>query len=359
MGVELPLHELYHASTLGRMAALASKERSQLAAESIDWEAENAVPAGPPGSSLGTLPLGLEPKRQERHVLLAGVTGFLGGEILAQLIADPAVAHISCVAVPENARHRISPSPKVSVFTGSLLSPTLGLSAAEQAAMRDSADQIIHAGAQGHCLNNITSVRQANVHLTRFLAGALALPRRVPLHFVFSGRLILLRPGAVEAAPASMIDYAPPRDGSQGYTASKWASEVFLERLARETGLPVVVHRPCSVVGARAPHDDAMNSVVRYSVLSRTVPDVPEAEGFFDFQDVGFVAGEIVHGPLAGTGRRGGGGGVEFRHHSSGVRVPFARLAQRMEDLNGESFEVVSMAQWLRMLGSWGWRTLL
>ena len=35
----------------------------------------------------------------------------------------------------------------------------------------------------------------------------------------------------------------PPKDGSNGYVASKWASEVVLEKAARQAGIPVTVHR--------------------------------------------------------------------------------------------------------------------
>jgi len=38
---------------------------------------------------------------------------------------------------------------------------------------------------------------------------------------------------------------------------------------------------------------------------------------------------------------------VKFRHHSSGVPVPFAQLAQRLEVLHGGSFGIVSMESWL------------
>lgn len=168
----------------------------------------------------------------------------------------------------------------------------------------------------------------------------MALPRRVPLHFISSARVIL-QSDSYDAAPVSMAAHPPPTDGSQGFTASKWASECFLEKVARDTGLPVVIHRPCSVIGTRAPHDDAMSSVIRYSILSRTVPDVPNAEGVFDFKDVVAVAAEIAQGPVAEES-------ISFRHHSSGVRVPFSQLAERMETLYGGKFEVVGLGDWIR-----------
>ena len=338
MGIELPLHELYQASTLRRMAALANNERSQLKAETIDWVAETQVPgqvleAAQPAASP-------TPQIHNRQILLTGSTGFLGSEILEQLLGDDDIAKIHCVAVPADAKQKLPSSPKIVVYVGSLLSPDLGLSKSELTLLQTNVDQIIHAGAQGHCLNNYSSVRQANYLSTHFLAK-MALPRRVPLHFISSARVIL-QSGPCETPPVSMAAHPPPADGSQGFTASKWASETFLENVASHTGLPVVIHRHCSVIGSKAPQDDAMNSIIRYSLLSQTVPDVPNAGGYFDFKDIVAVASEIARGPVASDS-------ISFRHHSSGVRVPFSQLAQRMETLHGGKFGVVSLNDWLEM----------
>ncbi|PKX89195.1 lovastatin nonaketide synthase [Aspergillus novofumigatus IBT 16806] len=337
MGVQMPLHDLYQASTLGKMAAMTSKERSQVLTETIDWAAETLIPAHVLNAAQA--PASPAPRRHQRHVVLTGSTGFLGSEILGALMNDNDVAKIHCIAVPADARHKLPSYAKVIVYLGSLLSSNLGLSGREVAFLQSNVDQIIHAGAQGHCLNNYSSVRHANYLSTQFLV-TMALPRRVPLHFISSARVIL-QSGSCTAAPVSMAAHPPPADGSQGFTASKWASECFLENVVRETGLPVAIHRPCSVIGTRAPHDDAMNSVIRYSILSRTVPAVPNAEGFFDFKDVVAVAAEIARDPVAEKS-------ICFRHHSSGVRVPFSQLAQRMESIHGGKFEEVSMSDWIR-----------
>ena len=337
MGIQLPLHELYQASTLRKMAATTSNQRSQLVAETIDWEAETSIPA----IVLGAVKAqpSPAPRQVQRHVLLTGATGFLGSEILKALMSDKNIAQIHCIAVPADAKHELPSSTKITAYFGSLLSSNLGLSGKEASFIQSNIDQIIHAGAQGHCLNNYTSVRHANYLSTQFLA-TMALSRRVPLHFISSARVIL-QSGKCEAASVSMVGHPPPVDGSQGFTASKWAGECFLENVAREIGLPAVIHRPCSVVGSQAPHDDAMNSVIKYSLLSRTVPAVPNAKGFFDFKDVFEVATEIARGPVAQDS-------ISFRHHSSGVRVPFSQLAHRMATLHGGKFEVVSMLDWIR-----------
>ncbi|PHH91574.1 hypothetical protein CDD83_11168 [Cordyceps sp. RAO-2017] len=351
-GVRLSLQELYQASTLRKMAAAMHKERGQLAEEKIDWGEETAVPDDVIEVARG-LPESPEPRKHDRQVLLTGASTFLGGEILRRLIADEDVGKVHCIAVSDDERHKL-PSrehEKVVVYGGSLTSPTLGLSGKETAFLRASVDQILHAAVQGHCMNNYSSVRQALYVSTQWLVR-LALPRRIPFHFVSAPRVVLLS-GRHEGAPVSMAGHAPPTDGSQGVTASKWASERFLEEAARAAALPVVVHRHCALVGERAPADDVMNSVVRFSRLSRKVPDVAAAEGFFDFKDVVAVAAEMASEPPAEPGP------VRFRHHSSGVRVPFGRFADRMRALYGGEFELIDPSTWLRAAAAHGMGDLL
>ncbi|KUJ09018.1 lovastatin nonaketide synthase [Mollisia scopiformis] len=339
MGIGIPLHELYRCSTLRAMAAVTNEERGRLVTQTIDWELETSIDPVPEhvlaanGSTNPVLTL-----RNQRRIVLTGATGFLGSEILTVLMDDNEVATIYCIAVPADARHRIPVDPKVVVHTGSLSSPNLGLSRSEMAILEGNIDQIIHADSQGHCLNNYASLRDANYLSTRFLT-TMALPYRVPIHFISSPRVIL-QSGTYTSPSISMAACPPPTDGSQGFTSSKWASECFLEKMANKTSLPVVIHRPCSVIGARAPHDDAMNAVIRYSILSRTVPDLPNIEGFFDFKDVATVAADIVRCPVPAAG-------ISFKHHSSGVQVPFSQLARRMENLYGGKFALVSMAEWI------------
>ncbi|KAH7408173.1 lovastatin nonaketide synthase [Phaeosphaeria sp. MPI-PUGE-AT-0046c] len=336
MGATIDLVHMYHSSTLRKMAAVANQGRSQLASEVINWKEETRVPQEMLTSVCGTA--GTPPRLKERVVVLTGAAGFLGSHILAALIANPEVARIHCIAVSADMHARHPPSSKVIVHHGTLSSPTLGLSGNELAVLKSDMDQIVHAGAQGHCLNNYDSVKSANFASTQVLAE-LGATRAVPFHFISSPRVVLLS-GSHSAPPVPMSAFEPPTDGSEGFMACKWASEVYLENFARATDLPVVIHRPCSLLGSSATHDDALNSVIQFSLLSRVVPELPQAHGFFDFRLVDEVAVEIASGAPARAG-------VAFRHHSSGVKVPFSELASRMEQLYGGTFTSVGLEQWI------------
>ncbi|RYO82356.1 hypothetical protein DL766_002595 [Monosporascus sp. MC13-8B] len=210
-GVSIPLQDFYRASTLRKMAALLGDERGRVSAQDIDWATEVEVP-----THVLTTPEDLslpKPRSHQRQVVLTGGTGFLGSEILRELLNDDSISKIHCIVVPADSRHKLP---------------------------------------------------------------------------------------------------------------------------------DITIHRTCSVIGARAPHDDAMNSIIRFSKLSRTVPAIPNARGYFDFRDVSEIAAEIVQ---SSSERKDNA--VSFRHHSSGVKVPFGEFAQRMEVLYGGTFRVISLQDWI------------
>ncbi|KAH7002914.1 hypothetical protein EDB82DRAFT_469742 [Fusarium venenatum] len=97
-------------------------------------------------------------------------------------------------------------------------------------------------------------------------------------------------------------DHEPPTDGSEGFTAAKWAGEIFLENLSiaaiangsRE--LPVAIHRHWAIVGDEAPIEDALNALLQYSNLIHAVPRISSLNiaGYFDFLPVTDVADSVA-----------------------------------------------------------------
>ena len=343
IGVSLQLRDMYGSSTLVKMASLIASEKGQqpLQEAAIDWDTETAVPE--------SMYIDVQQKQIRKasktngiEVLLTGATSFLGAAILALLLKDDKIRKIHCLAVAAESQMTLPQSEKIVAYTGTLIQKNLGLSEAQYTTLQAHIDIIIHAGANGHCLNNYFSLKVPNLDSTRFLAE-LALPRSIPIHYISSNRVALLS-GSAALPPVSVADHHPETDGSEGYTATKWASECFLEKVAKVTSLPVCVHRNCALVGEKAPSEDALNALIKFSIMMRAVPRFDNFEGFFDFKEVHAVAGEIVDDVMK---ERAGADKLEFRHHSGGERIPVDEFGEHLERRNGVPVKKISVEEWM------------
>nr|WNS47931.1 FunA [Talaromyces coalescens] len=347
MGVSMPLVDLYHNSTLGGMAELIScQKKDQHIHEVIDWDSETALPLS---FDMTVNQHAISQSTKDLEILLTGSTSFLGRHIVHSLVKNPNILKIHCIGVAPDLEESHPKSDRIAVYTGSLSEPRFGLSDDIYAHLQDRVDRIILAGSQGHCLNNYFSLRKPNVQSTRQM-GLFALPRRIPTHYISSSRVTLLNPEAKAALPpVSVAQYKPSNDGSEGFTSAKWASEVILERLASATfghnQLSVTIHRPCAVVGDKAPLEDALNALLRFSQITRAVPDMStiNVDGYFDFKSVDVVAEEIVATVIDNASP-----GVTYRHHSSGKKVLPSQFRAYMEEYYGGSFKEVPLETWIQ-----------
>ncbi|PCD25242.1 hypothetical protein AU210_014350 [Fusarium oxysporum f. sp. radicis-cucumerinum] len=351
MGVTLPLSDMYRSSTLAGMAGLIAQQKgSDYVPEVIDWEAETTLPLSIDLKySSDTIPVRTE---SGLEILMTGSTSFLGKQILQSLLSRPSVARIHCIAVDPDSEVSHLKDDRVTVYPGSLSEPMLGLKRETYQHLQATVDTIILAGSQGHCLNNYSTLRAPNVESTRQM-GLFALGRRVPIHYISSSRVTLLDPNADAALPpVSVKDYQPPTDGSEGFTAAKWAGEVFLEILSEaaaanaERDLPVSIHRHCAIVGDEAPIEDALNALLRYSKLVNAVPRVSSLNvgGYFDFLPVADVADSFAEFVVSSQGTHSG---VAFKHYSSSVKVPPAEFATYMQETYRGEFRELDLDDWI------------
>ena len=358
--VAISIQDLYGSSTLGSMAArITAKKAQQPQQELVDWDTETAVPDSVCIDERHDYSA-RQIKEHDREILLTGATSFFGAAVLSSLLEDHRVRRIHCVAISADSEKRLPMSDKISVYPGSLLSPNLGLSKSECSVIESSVDLILHAGAAGHCLNNYSSLRVPNFYSTRFLCS-LANSRRIPLHFLSSNRAILLS-GSNALPPVSVSSFPPARDGSEGFTASKWASECFLEKFAKQSSLAVCIHRPCALIGESAPSEDALNALLRYSILMRAVPRFENFEGFFDFNDVNTVAAELASNVLETHQRRVTGdkiSSMRFKHYSGGIKTPVSDFKLRMEQIHGGQFAEIKMSEWIERARGFGIEDLI
>lgn len=347
LGVAVSVFDLFKASSLARMTALVEDNgRDTRDTEAmINWTAETQTDDELTRLQRDDLHDTSDVSMgQDLEVVLTGATGFLGKTILKHLVQNPHVSKVHCLAIRNVAQHADMASDRVVLYGGDLSAPRLGLTEEQFSRLSMTAHRIIHNGADVSFLKAYHSLRKANVESTKELTR-LAAPHRIPLHFISSGGVATLT-GAPsgELAEVSVAGFSPPTDGSHGYTASKWASEVYLENCARNFGLPITIHRPSNITGAGAPAGDLIQNLLRYSVRIGGLPAPAEAwKGSFDFVPVDEVALGIVTD--AATGNTGGA--VLYRHHCGATKLPVSQLRSHLEAEHETTLESIALVEWL------------
>ncbi|KAI0966399.1 hypothetical protein F4678DRAFT_484245 [Xylaria arbuscula] len=291
------------------------------------------------------------------QVVLTGATGFVGTSILHKLIADDRVAKVHCVAIRPHAggkpRKLKVQSPKIVEYAGDLTMPRLGLSEADFGRLAGDADTIIHNGAEVRFLQSYTSLRAANVGSTQALV-AMAIGRRLPVHFVSTGAVALFTDegdARVELPEISAAQLPPPADidtenrTRMGYAASKWASEVLLERAP----VPAVVHRADAILGPNAPATDLMSAIDRFSIRQRAVPAMDPRlwPGLLDIVDVEDVATGIVRDVLT-VSASSSSPPLVVRNYCSNDKFGVQDLQRFYARKTGGDIALVTMDKWLQ-----------
>ncbi|KAM3424169.1 hypothetical protein BST61_g11288 [Cercospora zeina] len=240
LDISLSVAELLRNTDLRSMAAVVATASSQ---SEIDWDAETALErslievnssavARAPTSNAGLA------------IAITGATGYLGRFFLKQLIADPRVHSIHCLAMRNTdklSQYGLKP-PKVVPYVGDLAQPNLGLSDDSFQRLSQTVDRIFHLGASRSFWDSYHVLKGSNFHSTREVVR-LSTAGRVPLHFISSAGVLDLASGPEEQSGVSVPAMHPPVDGTSGYVASKWASEKYIQNAVDQLRLPISVHR--------------------------------------------------------------------------------------------------------------------
>ncbi|KAJ0414063.1 Nonribosomal peptide synthetase 14 [Aspergillus carlsbadensis] len=349
-GVALSVSDLFQASTLQLLAAQID---GTVQSAPIDWEEETApdeTMVGPSPHINGTNGHEWPDRKPEGlSVLLTGATGFLGVHILRQLDKLPSIAHIHCVAIRRGEygvpRKLAVQSPKVVPHYGDLSLPHLGMKDSELADLFKQIDVVIHNGAEVSHMKHYQSLRAANLSSTKELAHR-TMTRGIPFHYISTGGVARLSP-AETLFETSLATFPPPADGSGGYVASKWASEVFLERLQGRFHGNVWIHRPGSITGDDVPDLDVAHSLLRFSKRLKALPDLTGSTGFLDFINVDTVSEDIAAYLAKCTERNDGQ--VVYHHHCGEQVIPIGDLRNYLEKSEGQSIQVLPLEEWVEM----------
>lgn len=366
--IKLNLIEMFDASTLASMALavdnkMATGSTTQVRGDSgkneaIDWNQETAL-------SESLLQRNKEiaipghvgvPSSSKLTIVLTGATGYLGNGLLQSLIANPHIKRIHCLAVRDWQRlvdataNSKKARGKVVIHSGNLMLPRLGLQfTVDEEAIFDMADAVIHNGADVSYLKTYASLRVPNVSATKTLAE-LCLARKIPFHYISSvgACAFAAAGGRASCGPASVADYPPPSSlkAAPGYFSSKWASEVFLEKLKQEhADWQVWVHRPSNI--SRVASEDAgldlVHNIRRYARELGAVPVVPGGKdaGVLNSVQLGTVVKGVVDAVVS---RRYGGDSVRFVHHLGELDLPMGDMRQWF-DGDDKQKEVEKMQQ--------------
>ncbi|GKZ30068.1 putative Hybrid PKS-NRPS biosynthetic cluster [Aspergillus brasiliensis] len=376
--INIPVVHLFQCSTLSEMAQLIGTATSAHQASTsspapapappttIDWETETAIPSSFNDPiiipNLHTQP----PSNPPREVILTGATGFYGTILLNHLLSLPSITHIHCLAIRPNAdgspRHLPHlTSPKIHLYSGDLSHPTLGLTESEATHLASTVDCIIHNGADVSFLKPYSALRGPNVHSTKFLFN-LCIPRHIPFHYISTASVTSLS-GKDEFPESSVASYPPPVDGSPsghtvGYAASKWASEVFLEKAsANYIDVPVRVYRPTAITGADGmamsgtTGGGVIETVLELSRRMRSIPETGSWRGYIDLIGVEKAAEMVVRGVVGDDTR---GDGVQYSHVCGERRFRASELGNFLEKEEGVVFQQVGWKEWLVKAAEYG-----
>ena len=357
--VHVPVMSLYDSSNLSSMVG---RIKSGVSVVKVDWKTETSI------SKALVSNRDLASAHQVPHkmtfgltIVLTGSTGYLGSRILKLLTEDERVAIIHCVALREHTekspRTLAIESPKLRLHAGEFSQPQLGLKQQDFEVLAETVDLIVHCGANRSFWDYFDNLRGPNVKSTKTLVD-MACTNRTPIHFISSGGVHLLRNStdAWDYPTESVAAFPPPSDGSNGYIASKWVSEVYLENAGKELGIPAYIHRfvPAAATTMSVPPIELLEEFRHLAVRLKALPAPSGWVGTFDLSPADGLASEIVGNVLNDSLVEEPVPMPHFVHYVSKVKLSMESATEYMgifqetgeEGSVGEKFERLPPLQW-------------
>jgi hybrid polyketide synthase/nonribosomal peptide synthetase ACE1 len=365
--VHVPVMSLYDASSLVSMAKRITSGESVVA---IDWHTETSITQALVANKAVANADVARPSAPCKRVsgltvVLTGATGYMGSRILKSLAEDDRVAVIHCVALRNHSdmspRTLAVDSPKLHLHTGEFSEPRIGLMEQDFDTLAETADVIVHSGANRAFWDYYDNLRGPNVNSTKALVD-LAASRRTPIHFISSGGVHLIRDSSdTRLYPSeSVAAFPPPSDGSNGYIASKWASEVYLEKAAKELHIPVSIHRfvPAVAGEENEPPVELLEELRDLALRLNALPAPSGWVGTFDLSPAGDLAADLAHSALDSLVHSEDEPvqtSPHFVHYVSKVKLSMESVRQYMEMLQEVSGDVEASGNTLQRLPPLMW----
>jgi thioester reductase-like protein len=290
------------------------------------------------------------------RIFLTGVTGFVGGFLLDELLRQTD-ADIYCLvraASAEDAAKRIEGQlrqallweddyrKRVIPIVGDLSQPLLGLSPARFEELAASMDVIYHNGALVNFLYPYAALRAPNVRGTEEVLRLACRGKLKPVHYVSTlGVLevsrggLMLEDDVTPHGPSSML----------GYSQSKWVAEGLIN-IARSRGIPASIYRLKWITGhsltGYTNRNDFVFRMIKGCVQLGAAPDFNHVD---DFTPVDFACKAIVR-----LSQSRESWGKNF-HLLNPERVQWSRIVDFMSSI-GYTLRHVSFDQWVEGLSA-------
>ncbi|KAL0783337.1 hypothetical protein CaCOL14_001243 [Colletotrichum acutatum] len=207
----------------------------------------------------------LAKKTDNLRVFLTGASGYLGTQILRQLLERRDVAHVITLvrgATPQAAKDRVIETAhkalwwtefhedKLDVWMGDLAKSMLGLGQKQWDLLNDghTFDIIIHNGAIVHWNKSYAALEAVNIHSTVKLLGIAVQTPALRFAYVSGGR-------QWKSAEERDEDIALELSDSMGYSQTKFVAEVLVKRAAERCPVSqrnIGVFRPGLIIGTPA-----------------------------------------------------------------------------------------------------------
>ncbi|KAG6354171.1 hypothetical protein INS49_004775 [Diaporthe citri] len=363
-GVRLRLDHMFGASTLQGMAELVQDTRLEvdtptqtMVGDKIDWDYETTPPLPDTQNHTCDLPSDAPEFDEVQHpkvIILTGATGQLGRALLTRLSDCQSVSEVHCLAV--RGASRLPNSPKVHTHPGDLREPNLGMHPADAARVFASADTIIHNGAEVNFLRPYRSLRSTNVESTReILRLALHSRRRgksIAFHYISSAAVSLCAE-CDSFGEVSVRKYTP--DALDGYSQTKWASEVMLERATEVAeNLGLTIHRPSHIMGENDSDEsplhngspDLLDGLLDHCRFIGAVPKLDKVRGTINLVARNDCASSIfghINTPVGEMSTRG----LKFLHHIGGQNILLGDINGHLAQTGGDTVEEIPLGEWM------------